>query len=47
MVLYRQSGLLSHVWNWCEETMVLYRQIVVPGLMYETGEKRPWCCIDR
>jgi hypothetical protein len=25
-------------------TMVLHRQIVVPGLMYETGEKRPWCC---
>jgi hypothetical protein len=20
---------------------------VVYGLMYETGEKRPWCCIDR
>jgi hypothetical protein len=30
-----------------KETMVLYIQIVIPGLMYETGEKRPWCCIDR
>jgi hypothetical protein len=37
----------SIIENWWEETMVLYRQRVIPGLMYETGEKRPWCCIDR
>ena len=40
MMLYIQSGLWSHVWNWREETM-LYTDRVVPGLMYETGEKRP------
>jgi hypothetical protein len=28
-------------------TIVSSYQLVVPGLMYETGEKRPWCCIDR
>jgi hypothetical protein len=26
---------------------VAYMYRVVYGLMYETGEKRPWCCIDR
>jgi hypothetical protein len=32
---------------WCEETMVLYRKRVVPGLMYGIGVKIPWCCMDR
>jgi hypothetical protein len=26
-VVYTESGLWSHVWNWHEETMLLYRQI--------------------
>jgi hypothetical protein len=39
-----ESGLWSHVWNWCEETMMLHIQRY--ELMYGIGEKRPWCCID-
>ena len=43
MMLNWQSGLWSHVLNWCEETM-MYR--VVYGLMYGIGMKRPCCCIQ-
>jgi hypothetical protein len=46
MVLYRQIEWSTKLYGLMyglgeKETMVLYIQIVIPGLMYETGEKRP------